>query len=168
MTTNDSPTRLDDVDWESWRPTEHATLMFVIENGRILLIHKKRGLGRGKINGPGGRLDPGETARQAAIREIGEEVGVQPLGVREAGELSFQFRDGYGLHCTLFTASGHTGTPIETDEACPEWFPLDAIPYEQMWADDRLWMPHLLHGRRFTGRFIFDGDAMLDHNLQTC
>jgi 8-oxo-dGTP diphosphatase len=32
-----------------------------------------------------------------------------------------------------------------------------------MWADDRVWMPLLLAGRRFDGRFVFDGDRMLDH-----
>ena len=38
----------------------------------------------------------------------------------------------------------------------------DAIPYDEMWADDHLWVPHLLAGRRFAGRFVFDGDVMLD------
>lgn len=39
-----------------------ATLMFVIDEarGEVLLIRKKRGLGAGKINGPGGKIDPGK------------------------------------------------------------------------------------------------------------
>ena len=32
-----------------------------------------------------------------------------------------------------------------------------------MWADDAHWLPMLLAAGRFSGRFIFDGDAMLDH-----
>jgi len=35
--------------------------LFVIRAGQMLLIHKKRGLGAGKINGPDGRLDLGES-----------------------------------------------------------------------------------------------------------
>ena len=36
-----------------------------------------------------------------------------------------------------------------------------------MWADDRHWMPLMLEGARFDGRFIFDGDEMLDFAIET-
>jgi 8-oxo-dGTP diphosphatase len=159
--------RVDDIDWKAWKPQQRATLLFVIRDGHILLIRKKMGLGAGKINGPGGRIDDGETPRQGAIREIGEELGVQPLGVRPSGQLSFQFMDGLSLHVHVFTATGFEGRPQETDEAEPLWFPLDRLPYEQMWADDAHWMPLMLRGERFRGRFTFDGDRMLDHRLET-
>ncbi|HEY9595050.1 MAG TPA: 8-oxo-dGTP diphosphatase [Spirochaetia bacterium] len=161
------PRRLKDIDWQRWVPVERATLLFVLRDHSILLIHKKTGLGAGKINGPGGRIEPGETALQGAIREVQEELCVTPTGVSEAGELSFQFIDGYSLHGTVFTADGFTGELCETREAAPVWTPLDGIPYDKMWADDALWLPHLLAGRRFCGWFIFDGDAMLDSRVET-
>ncbi len=160
------PRRLSDIDWALWVPTEKATLLFVTEPGRILLINKKTGLGAGKINGPGGRIDPGETAREGAIREVQEELCVTPTSVQEAGELSFQFIDGYSLHGTVFTASGFEGTLCETHEAAPLWTPIDRIPYGRMWADDELWLPLLIAGRRFRGFFIFDGDTMLDSRVE--
>ena len=61
-------------DWSTWQPTLRATLLFIVRDGEILLIRKKRGLGAGKINGPGGKIDPGETARQCAVREVEEEL----------------------------------------------------------------------------------------------
>lgn len=70
--------RLEDIDWASWTPYERATLLFVICGGHILLIHKNRGLGAGKINGPGGRLVPGESPLQGAVREVQEELNVTP------------------------------------------------------------------------------------------
>jgi 8-oxo-dGTP diphosphatase len=155
-----------DLDWDTWRPVDLATLLFVIRDDRVLLIRKKRGLGRGKINGPGGRLDPGESARQAAVREVQEELRITPTGVREVGLLLFQFVDGYSIHVSVFTADGFDGTPTETDEAIPMWFPVADIPYHEMWADDVIWLPEMLAGRAFFGRFIFDGDAMLDHCLE--
>ena len=91
----------------------------------MLLIRKKRGLGAGKINGPGGKIEPGETALASAIRETQEEIGVTPLGVEERGVLHFQFTDGYSLHCTVFVARDFEGEPIETAEALPMWFPVD-------------------------------------------
>jgi len=148
------------VDWNNWQPKEKGTLCFIVMKGRILLIEKKRGLGQGKVNGPGGRIEPGETAEQAAIRETQEEVGITPTGVEWAGELSFQFRDGYALHCAVYRASGWHGELIETDEAKPFWMGTGEIPYERMWADDSYWMPKLLAGEKFRGWFEFDGDRM--------
>jgi 8-oxo-dGTP diphosphatase len=158
--------RVDDIDWPRWKPTERATLLFVIRDARVLLIHKKTGLGAGKINGPGGRIEAGEDEMAAAVREVQEELCILPLGVRKAGELSFQFVDGYGLEGHVFTAAGYTGEPRETEEAIPLWTALDSIPYERMWADDRLWFPLLLAGSKFKGFFIFDGDAMLDSRIE--
>lgn len=153
------------VDWPSWKPRDRATLLFVIKGGRILLIRKKRGLGAGKINGPGGRIEPGETPEQAAIREVQEELRVTPVGIEPRGELSFQFTDGYSIYARVFVAADCEGEPQETAEAVPLWTPIDQIPYQEMWADDALWLPYLLANRYFVGRFVFDGDRMLSHDL---
>lgn len=151
-----------EIEWSTWTADEKATLLFVLQNRHILLIDKKTGLGAGKVNGPGGRIESGETARQGAIREVREELCITPTGVKEAGELYFQFVDGYSLHGTVFTATGFEGELCETREAAPRWTPLAEIPWDRMWADDALWLPLLLRGERFVGYFIFDGDSMLD------
>ena len=140
--------------------------MFVIHEGQILLIHKKRGLGKGKITGPGGRLEPGESLKECALREVQEELAITPTNLVEQGELLFQFSDGYALHVTVFRANGFRGKPTESDEAKPLWSPVDAIPYHRMWADDYLWIPLVLKGTPFVGRFLFQGETMLGHHLQ--
>jgi 8-oxo-dGTP diphosphatase len=160
---NGTPRRVADIDWRSWKARDPATLVFVVRRGEVLLIRKKRGLGAGKINGPGGRIEAGESPLECAVREVQEEVGVTPTGLRKCGDNRFQFVDGYSLHVYVFSAQACEGTPIETAEAIPMWTPVAAIPYGEMWADDRLWIPLLLQGTAFSGRFIFDGDVMLDH-----
>ncbi len=154
--------RVSDVDWDSWRPTVRATLLFVIVGGEVLLIEKKRGLGAGKINGPGGKLDPGETAIDCAVRETREELCVTATGVVEAGQLWFDFVDGTKIHCVVFRADGYEGEPTETDEAVPLWTSVDAVPFERMWPDDELWFPHLLSRTPFTAHCTFDHDELLD------
>lgn len=156
---------LADIAWDTWSPTDRAVLLFVIRGGEVLLIRKKRGLGAGKINAPGGRIEPGETPEEAAIRETQEELRVTPSAPRLRGHLRFQFVDGYALACDVLSSDGCEGEAQETDEAVPRWTPLHSIPYDEMWTDDRMWLPLMLAGRRFDGRFVFDGDAMLDHHL---
>jgi 8-oxo-dGTP diphosphatase len=152
-------------DWARFAPAERAVIAFAVRNDEILLIHKKRGLGAGKINGPGGRIEPGETAEQAAIRETREEVGVRIRDLTEAAILEFAFLDGYHLAVHVFLAGRAEGTPVETDEAVPFWVRLTEIPYDRMWQDDQYWLPHVLGGSYVSGRFVFDGDSMLSSRL---
>jgi 8-oxo-dGTP diphosphatase len=153
------------IDWATWQPRQRANLLFIVHAGEILLIRKKRGFGAGKINGPGGKVDPGETPLAAALRETFEELGITVRDAAQHGELHFQFRDGYSLHCAVFLAHDFTGEPRETEEAVPVWTPLDRIPYDEMWADDRYWLPLLLRGAHFTGYFEFDGEELLSREI---
>jgi mutator protein MutT len=155
------------MDWTQWVPQEKANLCFIVKAGRVLLIRKKRGLGAGKINAPGGKLELGETPEEAAIRETREEVGVTPLGLEERGLLRFQFTDGYSLLCWVFVARDLEGEPVSTDEADPIWVPLEAVPYEEMWADDSQWLPLVLAGGKFTGSFVFDQETMLEGEVSS-
>ncbi|MEA3187245.1 MAG: 8-oxo-dGTP diphosphatase [Chthoniobacter sp.] len=154
------------MDWTNWIPRERANLCFILKNGRLLLIRKKRGLGAGKINAPGGKIEAGETALESAIRETREEVGVTPVAPEKRGELCFQFADGYSLHCTVFLAFDCEGEPVETAEAAPFWSAVDEIPYHEMWADDRHWLPLLLDDQPFCGYFTFDGDEMKSREIE--
>ena len=159
------PSTIEEVDWSTWDPVCRATLLFVFRDNEVLLIHKKTGFGKGKINGPGGRLEPGETPRQAAIREVEEEVGVVPVEITACGELYFQFLDGLSIHGFVFRAEGCVGEFHETREAKPFWQSLDQLPYSQMWEDDQYWFPHMVKGQPFDGKFVFDGENMLDYRL---
>lgn len=156
-----------EVDWAHWQPGERATLLFVVKAGRILMIRKKRGLGAGKITGPGGRQEEGESMLACAERELFEEVAIQAFGIQERGTLSFQFTDGYALLVTVYSADDYRGTPSESEEALPFWVDVGAIPYPEMWVDDKLWMPLMLAGQPFSGRFLFEGDKMLSSEVIT-
>ncbi|HEY2574359.1 MAG TPA: 8-oxo-dGTP diphosphatase, partial [Verrucomicrobiaceae bacterium] len=143
-----------------------ATLMFVCDRDEVLLIRKKRGFGVGKINGPGGKLDPGETEHECAVRETFEELGVMAHDAVKRGELWFQFVDGLRMHVAVFLSRRHEGTATETEEAAPLWTPIDAIPFEKMWADDQYWLHRMLTGAEdFAGKFTFDSDTMLWHQI---
>lgn len=157
--------QLADIDWENWQAKDPATLVFVVRDGEILLINKKTGLGKGKVNAPGGKVEQGEQPEACAIRECREELEINVTNLRYCGQHRFQFVDGYSIHVWVYRTSDFEGTPTETLEAKPLWVPVDEIPYEQMWEDDRIWIPWMLRGERFQSRWIFDGDRMLDYEL---
>jgi 8-oxo-dGTP diphosphatase len=158
--------KLSDIDWSQWKAKDPATLVFVFEGDEILLINKKTGLGKGKVNGPGGKVDPGETPEIAAIRECKEELDITVSNLEYCGEHRFQFVDGYSIHVWVYRTRDYEGTPSESPEADPLWTRLNQIPYDQMWEDDRLWLPMLVRGERFQTRWIFDGDRMLDYAIE--
>ena len=153
------------MDWSNWEPNIRANLLFLQRDDEVLLIRKKRGIGAGKINAPGGKIEPGETAAEGAVRETQEEVGLRASNLREMGVLHFQFVDGMALHCTVFHSHQFDGEAIETEEAIPLWTKIAEIPYDEMWEDDIYWLPQALAGQNFEGYFEFDDDKMLSKRL---
>src|SRR5690348_18102659 len=104
------------MDWQNWQPRERANLCFIVKDGRVLLIRKKRGLGAGKINGVGGKLEPGESERAGIQREAMEELGIVLIDPEPRGLLHFQFREGYSLRCRVYVATQFEGEPQSTVE----------------------------------------------------
>lgn len=63
--------------YESWRylvrPHTHGALVAIWDGPRLLLVKASY---RKTLSLPGGGVNSGETPRQAAVRELGEELGV--------------------------------------------------------------------------------------------
>jgi mutator protein MutT len=145
-----------------------TNILFIRHGDRVLLAMKKRGFGAGKWNGPGGKLNPGETPLQAMIRETQEEVGITPLDPQLVGRLRFAIIGQTPIthDCHIFTCDSWEGDPVETEEMRPQWFHIGAIPYDQMWVDDILWLPLLLEGKSFAGSATLDGDRVVEHDIR--
>ncbi len=150
----------------------HVTLLFLLKDDEVLLAMKKRGFGAGLYNGVGGKLDPGETIEQAAVRECQEEVTVTPRNIQKVAELNFVFAESKppqpDMYVTTFIATEWDGEPTETEEMSPKWFKLAEIPYEDMWEDDPYWLPQVLGGKKVIGDFSFNAqNKLLRHEVQT-
>lgn len=141
---------------------KRATLLFLLKEDAILLAMKKRGSGAGKWNGVGGKVEPGETIEAATRRECEEEIGVVPGQLEKVAIIDFQIpsQDFHNVAHVYITREWQ-GKPVETEEMMPRWFSLDAIPYDEMWSDDRDWLPKVLRGERFSARFLFDSDEQV-------
>ena len=128
----------------------------------VLLIEKRRGLGEGWYNGPGGKLEEGETPRECAVRETREEVGLEVRDLEKAGELTFLLDGADHTFCHVYRTTSFEGEPTSSEEAHPEWVPVDDVPYDRMWDDDHLWLPGVLEDRTVSAEFRFEGGEPLD------
>jgi 8-oxo-dGTP diphosphatase/2-hydroxy-dATP diphosphatase len=140
---------------------KELTNAFIVKEGRVLLGLKKRGFGQGKWNGFGGKIEAGESALGAAQREMREEAGVTMADPVRLGTVLYRY-DGMDkvLRVAVFRAAAIAGgeQPRESEEMRPQWFPLDKVPFEQMWADDKHWYDLLIAGEPFDASFHFAAD----------
>ncbi|NXR12571.1 8ODP triphosphatase, partial [Semnornis frantzii] len=143
------------------------TLVLVVQPPRVLLGMKKRGFGAGLWNGFGGKVQPGESIEEAARRELLEESGLTVDTLQKMGQITFEFVGSSELmDVHIFRADDFHGEPTESDEMRPQWFQLDEVPFNHMWADDAYWFPLLLQKKLFRGYFKFQGqDTILEHTL---
>lgn len=151
------------------------TLCCVYNETHMLLGRiKKEGPLKGRYNGFGGKVEEGETIEQAAFRELKEECEIIPLDMQKRGIIVFEFepegnpfkgKPKVELH--IFAVTKFDGNPTETKEMVPAWFAHDKIPYRLMWPDDKHWIPMLLEGKNFEGKFNFKNpDTITSHELK--
>lgn len=73
-----------------------AVLAAVPRGGRVLLVRRAKPPDRGRWGFPGGRIEPGETVIEAALRELQEETGVAVSGGEVLTTFDSIHRDGNG------------------------------------------------------------------------
>jgi len=139
-----------------------ATLCLLMKDRKLLLGNKKRGFGINKLNGFGGKINPGENIKEAAVRELYEEVGLQAnsQNINRVGELTFIFpsKEEWNQVVHVFLIENWKNSPKESEEMTFEWTDADKIPFERMWADDEYWLPLVLDGKKIKANFIFNED----------
>lgn len=123
---------------------QKTTILFPVQGPNVILGMKKVGFGRYRWNGYGGKLKPGETYRQGAIRETAEESTLIVRSLAHVANLHFYFDDVLRVVSKAYVSTDFTGTPAETDEMAPASFPINQLPLDAMWAADRFWVPEAL------------------------
>lgn len=143
-----------------------VVVVYLVRDGRtgpeVLLGEKRRGLGAGRLVGPGGKREPGESAERTAVREVAEEVGLRvdeaDLEARGTLDYRFPYRPSWSQVSDVFVCRRWQGSPSGSDELEPRWVPVEDVPLDAMWDDARYWLPGVLAGGTVRARFTFAED----------
>lgn len=109
-------------------------------------------------------MEPSESIERCAIRELEEESGLVAdlVNMKRVGYLVFKLLDSQKLmRVHVYETWTFYGSEMESDEMRPQWFNEDDLPFDQMWQDDKYWLPLLLQGHNFVGRFEYEDENTL-------
>lgn len=128
-------------------PSPGFTLCFLLYEEDVLMIHRRFPPNQGLWNGVGGHINPGETPREAVIREVMEETGYQLIDPQFAGLLTW---DGFEIPpgaITIFTADvPHRGF-VTNHEGELAWVPRDwACSAPEVVDNIHVFLPKILAG----------------------
>jgi ADP-ribose pyrophosphatase YjhB (NUDIX family) len=111
-------------------------------DARAALIGRLDRRGRLLWSLPKGHLEAGETAQQAAVREVREETGISGRIVAPLGVIDFWFvAEGKRIHKTvhhfLLLAEGGELSDEDIEVTEVAWVPLADLPQRLAYADER-------------------------------
>ena len=110
-----------------------------MKGDRVLLIRRGTPPRLGEWSLPGGRIEPGERAVDAALRELKEETGVDAVITGLVDVVDGVFPE-HGRHYVMidYRAEWTGGAPVAGDDAAEAAFhPLSAVDNLVAWAETR-------------------------------
>ncbi|RRI05880.1 NUDIX domain-containing protein [Mesorhizobium tamadayense] len=135
-----------------------AVSVALVRGQTVLLVKRARPPSQGLYAYPGGKVEPGETLKGAAARELEEETGLEAEDYRPLRDIHIDGRaENHAVDylLTVFGAAYVSGEPVASDDAETAAFYTLAEMAEMPLADDVLEVAEELLGpRRTTG-----GDA---------
>lgn len=151
-----------------------VSVVYILRAGaggdEVLLGEKLTGLGVGKVVGPGGKQEPGETPAATAVREVREEVGLalSPENLVPLARITYPFvgRPKLSQRSHAFVVREWSGEPRSSDEISPAWWAISHLPLTRMWSDAALWLPRALEGEFVEATFeIGKADQVLSQQM---
>ncbi len=141
------------------------TVLLLIRGDEVLLGMKKTGFGQGNYLGIGGKIEKGESSLEGVVRECREEISVDVQNPTFRGQVKFNFlaKPEWNSVVDVYSSETWVGEPAESEEIKPNWFKKSEIPLEQMWHDNRYWLPLVLEGNKFSAEFDLTEDLRVDN-----
>lgn len=138
-----------------------AVLCILRSGDELLLLRRTKALHQGKYVPLGGKVDPHESAREAAIREVWEEAGHPLAAVTFCGILQETAPSDFNWISHVYAAEVARFEPPPCPEGVLEWVLLGDIAGLPTYDVDRFIYRYYLEGRPFVFDARYDGDLNL-------
>jgi 8-oxo-dGTP diphosphatase len=146
-----------------------ATLCYIRKDHKTLMVHrikKENDMHAGKWNGLGGKLEPGETPEDCAIREIREESGLEAKHMVLKGLLTFPlFAKNEDWYAFVFVVDQVEGELTDSPEGVLAWVEDDRLLELNLWEGDHIFLPWLEREGFFSARFVYQDGRLIDHGV---
>jgi 8-oxo-dGTP diphosphatase len=138
-----------------------TVLIYAVRGDQVLLMHRKREPNLGLWVAPGGKIEPGESPYETALREFAEETGLEAKGLKLRGLCTFiPLLEQYPWFIFVYLTTQFTGTLTEDcEEGDLAWVSLEEyssiLPKPQA---DAVFAPEILKTDEglFQAKFVYD------------
>ncbi len=143
---------------------QRVTNCVLMKDGQVLLMQKPR---RGWWVAPGGKMEPGESVRDAVIREYREETGLYLRNPNVKGIFTFIIKDedkvlSEWMMFTFFAEQADGFALSETREGTLHWKSVEELKDLPMAEGDRHLLEYMVHGTGLLyGAFTYTPDFEL-------
>jgi len=123
-------------------PSPRASIVVVAaalfdRDGRVLIAQRPRGKPlAGRWEFPGGKLDAGESERQALVRELREELGIEVLAARPFMRLTHAYAE-RDVELSLWIVERFSGEPRSLDAQALKWVAPERLGSEDILEADQ-------------------------------
>jgi 8-oxo-dGTP diphosphatase len=146
-----------------------GTLCYIRKDGRTLMLHrvkKEKDFHEGKWNGLGGKLHPGETPDECAVREVKEESGLDVEALALKGVITFPMFDGVDdWYVFVYVITAFRGSLIDSPEGNLAWIEDGRLFDLNLWPGDRIFMEWLDSRPFFSAKFIYENKQFISHSV---
>ncbi|WP_318528399.1 NUDIX hydrolase [Plectonema radiosum] len=143
-----------------------TTLIYCVENEKVLLAQRKKEPFVGYWIAPGGKIDPGESPYQCAVRELAEETGLNAQNPRLRGIITETSPSpDWQWMIFIYVVTSFSGTIISDErEGILRWCPLANSVDLHMPEADRIFFPRVLDINQpvYQATFHYDDNLLLN------
>lgn len=133
-------------------------LVLVVHRQRLLLGRGTKTYQKGKWIGVTGHVN-GQGCQAAAVEYCRQQLGIETRLRDPVGRKDYHLPNGHKIfRVEVFLVRSYRGSVRATDQLEDlRWFPLDQLPYGEMFGDDRNFLPAVLRGYRPYHTYVSEG-----------
>jgi 8-oxo-dGTP pyrophosphatase MutT (NUDIX family) len=147
-----------------------STLIYAVRDGAVLLMHRNKEPNLGLWVAPGGKLEPGESPYECAVRELREETNLTAVEMVFRGLITeVSPRPDWQWMLFIYIAPTVVGEVRGDDrEGSLRWWPLGEAHQAPMPEADQIFFPRVIDlSQPFVhARYVYDADLRLIERIE--